>query len=657
MDHRTPCPYRGCSFRAMAVGLALAAFMAVAIPYGDMIIKGSQMGVWNTSPGAIFLFVVLVGLVNSVLRRTHRGLSLDKSELAVVYILLLIANTLPARGFAAYVMPIATGAQYYATPENGWSERLLPFLPEWATVQDERVVRQYYEGADQAHAGVPWDAWAAPLLYWLLFGLALFLVMVSVSVVLRRQWVERERLVYPTMQLPLHMIQENGGSHEGRPSAVPPFFKNWVMWLGFLLPFAIANLNALHNYFHYFPSISTSFGSIALFRGSIAVGFTLSFTLVGFSFLISRNIAAGLCFFYLVNVVEQGLFRFLGIEIDPGPVGAFGHYAHPIVMYQAMGGMIVLVLLGLWKARGHLRMVWRKALSGAGEADDAGEIMSYRQAVLGGLLGLGVMSVWLWHAGLPLWIVPLLLAACFVVFLTITRVVAEGGVAVMFPPITGPDFVSAGLGTALVGPRGGAALATTYVWATDVLILLMSACTNGLKLAEHIGRHKRRLFWAIMGTVLITLVIAMWIRLETAYEHGAINLNRFYAANSAWYPYNFMDIVVSAPLGPHVDGWIQVGVGAGIMAVLELLHYKFLWWPFHPLGFPISSAFGSMWFSVFAALILKSLILKYGGPNLYRRAVPFFLGLIVGEIFPAGCWLIIDLFTGMQGNVIGTFLD
>ena len=324
MDDKPLYPYRGCSFRAIAVGLALAAFMAVAIPYGDMIIKGSQMGVWNTSPGAIFLFVVLVGLVNVALRLTHRGLALDKSELAVVYILLLIANTLPARGFAAYVMPIATGAQYYATPENDWAERLLPFLPNWAT---------------------------------------------------------------------------------------------------------------------------------------------------------------------------------------------------------------------------------------------------------------------------------------------------------------------------------------------DVLILLISACANGLKLAEQIGRHKRRLFWAIMGTVLITLAIAMWIRLETAYAHGAINLNQFYAANSAWYPYRYMDIVVSAPLGPHIDGWIQVGVGAGIMAILELLHYKFLWWPFHPLGFPISSAFGSMWFSVFVAFILKSIMLKYDGPNLYRRAVPFFLGLIVGEIVPAGCWLIIDLYTGMHGNVIGTFLN
>ena len=53
--------YRGCSYRAVATGLVLAVFMGVAIPYGDTVIKGSQMGVWNTNPGAIFLFFSLSG--------------------------------------------------------------------------------------------------------------------------------------------------------------------------------------------------------------------------------------------------------------------------------------------------------------------------------------------------------------------------------------------------------------------------------------------------------------------------------------------------------------------------------------------------------------------------------------------------------------------
>jgi len=32
------------------------------------------------------------------------------------------------------------------------------------------------------------------------------------------------------------------------------------------------------------------------------------------------------------------------------------------------------------------------------------------------------------------------------------------------------------------------------------------------------------------------------------------------------------------------------------------------------------------------------------------------LGMILGEIVPAGIWLVIDAFTGMNGNILGTFL-
>ncbi|MFT5089744.1 MAG: hypothetical protein ACI906_001011 [Candidatus Latescibacterota bacterium] len=640
--------YRGCSLRAILVGLFMAAFMGVAIPWGDMIIKGSQMGVWNTNPGAIFLFFILVAIVNSLLGMLHRRLALDPGELAVIYIMLLVANTLPARGFAAYVPAVATGAFYYATPENSWKEQVLPYLPEWAMVHDETAVRQYYEGAE-AGQSVPWEFWLGPLAYWLLFGMALYLVMVSVSVILRRQWVERERLVYPMMHLPQHMLREDEHGNK-------TFFRSWAMWLGFLLPCLIVSVNALHNYFEFFPSITTNFGVVPLFRNSISIGFSLSFTMLGFSYLINRNIAAGLIFFFLLNVVEQGYFRMVGIKIDAGPVGAFGHYAQPIIIYQAMGAMFVLVLTGLWNARAHLADVGRKAFFGDEQVDDSDEMMSYRAAVISLILGTGTLTVWLWGAGLPLWVVPLLLFSCFAIFLTITRVVAEGGVAVMFPPITGPDFTTAAIGTTALGSSGGAALATTYVWGTDVLVLLMAACSNGLRLADEFVPRKRRLFWAIMATIVVSICSALWIRLVVAYAHGAINLNQFYADNAAQYPYRFMAIVATYPQGPHWDGLLQVGLGAGIMAALELLHYRFLWWPFHPLGFPISAAFGGMWFSVLVAYLFKGAVLKYGGPQLYRRTVPFFLGLVLGEIVTAGWWLVVDYFTGMNGNVLGSFL-
>ena len=252
-------------------------------------------------------------------------------------------------------------------------------------------------------------------------------------------------------------------------------------------------------------------------------------------------------------------------------------------------------------------------------------------------------------------VIPVMFFGCFFVFLTITHLVVEGGVAVMTPPMVGPDLVASTMGSRLLGAKEVACL-TTYTWATDVLILLMTACSNGLKVADLIGARTRRLFWAVMATIAITILLSLWMRLDACYTHGAINLNRFYAFNAALNPYNFMHKAVASPVGPNVDGWIQIGIGGLLMLAFSLAHYRFHWWPFHPLGFPISSTFGSMWFSLFVSLLIKSVVLRYGGPMLYRRTIPFFLGLILGEIVTAGCWLVIDFFTGAQGNVLGSFL-
>jgi hypothetical protein len=354
--------------------------------------------------------------------------------------------------------------------------------------------------------------------------------------------------------------------------------------------------------------------------------------------------------------VEQGIFNIVGIQIRADALGAYSRYAGPIITHQAMGGMIVLVLFGLWNARRHLADVFRKAFTGDADIDDSDEMLSYRQAVFGLGVSLAVMAGWLHLAGVPLMILPVLFFGCFVVFVTITRIVVQGGVAIMIPPMVGADFVASAIGTSSLGMKGAAGLATTYVWGTDLLILLMAGAGNGMRLMELVRRHRRRVFWTMLGAAVVAVTLALWLRLTAGYQYGAINLTEYYADRAAQNPYRFMEKVFIDPLGPNIDGWIHMGIGALIMLGLETLHLRVLWWPFHPLGFPISSAFGGMWFSVLIAFVVKSLVLSQGGPPLFRKTVPFFLGLILGDIVPAGFWLIIDGFTGMHGNVLGTFL-
>ncbi len=72
---------------------------------------------------------------------------------------------------------------------------------------------------------------------------------------------------------------------------------------------------------------------------------------------------------------------------------------------------------------------------------------------------------------------------------------------------------------------------------------------------------------------------------------------------------------------------------------------RFLWWPFHPAGYVLTTGEGMVysWFAVFISWALKFAVLKYGGVKGYRKAMPFFFGLILGEYTVACSWSILGI--------------
>ncbi len=106
---------------------------------------------------------------------------------------------------------VRSGAQYYASPENGWAELFMHYTPDWLIVQDQQAIKNFYEGNPQGAGGIPWKAWLPSLLAWLPFLLALYLVMIASMVILRRQWMTHERLLYPLMQPSLALIAQEKG--------------------------------------------------------------------------------------------------------------------------------------------------------------------------------------------------------------------------------------------------------------------------------------------------------------------------------------------------------------------------------------------------------------------------------------------------------------
>ena len=94
---------------------------------------------------------------------------------------------------------------------------------------------------------------------------------------------------------------------------------------------------------------------------------------------------------------------------------------------------------------------------------------------------------------------------------------------------------------------------------------------------------------------------------------------------------------------PDADGvsTIFMGIGFNIVVVLTFLRQRFLWWTLHPAAYPLASSnftMGWLWSSIFTSWLLKWIILKQGGFKAYRRAIPFFFGLILGDYLVGGIW-------------------
>ena len=641
---------RGVTFRSLLVGVLLSLFVGIGAAYVKLMIGGTSPAHNFSTPIALFGFFVFVAGINATLGLLRKSLALRRGELATVYIMAMIAAAIPTIGFTSYVLPVISGVYYYATPENDWVQLLHPHIPRWMVPGTYQAVRLFFEGLPKGES-IPWEAWLQPLFFWCLFILALYWVSACMMVILRKQWLEQEKLVYPLVQVPMEMIQD-----DEKGSLIKPFFKNPAMWLGFAIPFIIGNVNAFHNYFQFVPELVT-YTDLHLFRNTTYLRLDLNIALVGFAYLINRDIALGFWLFFLLSTLERAAFNVLGIQ-SPENLSRFANSIGPYLAHQAMGAMIALVLSGLWMARGHLKQVFRKAFRGDPAIDDSRELMSYRTAVWGLLIGLALMIVWLWESGIPLWVVLVFLFAAFVIFIALTRAVVEGGISVIRTPLTPTDFVISGLGSPALGASGLVGIAFTYIWSANIRVFFMGCFANALKLAEEIKGNRKPLIGAIFLAVIVSMAGSIWQLMDLAHTYGGINLYGFFFVSIPQSTvFTFITPKLTDPMGANMAGWGFTAVGAGLMGLLALARYKLVWWPVHPLGFAVGTFYimNWVWFSVFLAWLFKSIILKYGGSALYQKTRPFFLGLIIGQIVVAGQWWVIDYFTGMFGNTIGYF--
>lgn len=683
----------GATWRGFWTGIFLSFFLAIGAPYANMAMHATFMAWDFNTPGAIFLFLVLIGLLNVLFKVVARNgawalgaaavalvlylayylpqpqidlfkpglwfasfvvasallnaalvwrggsLALGRADLVLVYIMLLMVSGLCTMGMSQQLLPILAAFAYYGTPQNKWQETLSPLVPEPAIlVDDGEDNRAFFEGG-----AIPYGAWVEPLLWWAVFLIALYATMVAAAVILRRQWMDRERLAYPVAQVGAAMVQGEGRGLVNR------FFKSRALWYGCAIPVLWGSLEALHRYEPLMPNVNLHW-TMPYFGQRLQL--RIIFALVGFSYLINTSISAGLWIFQLLVRAESELLLLAGITSKQKFV--YGIAFQPYLAYQGGGALLALVLAGLWMGREHLKRVFHKAFGGARDLDDGDEIVSYRGAVCALLAGVATMVGWLWLMGVQLWVAAVFIGLALLIFIGISRIVAEAGLAAVRSPMIAPDLMIHGLGVNLIGTSGVFNLSLAYIWCADIRIFVMALLVNGLKLVEDVTRSSRRV---VMGAVCLAILIgaagSCWMVLQMAYRHGGINLEGWIFKGGPSTVYNYA-VRGLEPAGVAWDGLAFCAGGGAVMLLLMWARHHVLWWPLHPLGFVVAAnhLMDKIWFSVFIAWAVKRLVLRFGGPVLYAASVRFFLGLIMGESLCNGLWIVIDYFTGQTGNKV-----
>jgi len=634
----------GLSMRAAILALLFFVVALVWMRQVGLIALGAQIGESVPVIPAIAAVLVLTAL-RPVLRKLPRFFDLPQSQMMLIYSFLVIAVSMPSVGVVRQILPQITVPFYFAGPENEYAllaEDVSPWL-----APDRGVIQTMYEGTEDGT--IPWRGWVTPLAWWTVFMLAMFVTMHALMLIFRRQWIEKEHLTFPIVQLVMTMGDTEGTHVAGG------FLRNPVMWMGFGLAALYNVMNMLNAWNPAVPALGKSFAIGALFteRPWSAMG-GLAFAWrpenFGIGYLVSTDILLSVwvfgLLFKLANVAATGM----GYDIS----------GFPMERQHSWGGYLAFGLVLLWVGRDHLKQVFSKAFTGDPSVDDSTEPYPYRVTVWAGIIGFVVMIVFAVQSGMWPIVAIWYLGISLLFVLVYARARAEAGAAMvwLFPiaqhwemtfNIFGSKVFQHGASWANLSSLG------MFYWVSRGYFTSMGAYQiEGCRIASDSGIRQRTMIKVMVAALLIGLLGAYVVHLQAYYSFGANILeggttsggSRVGSSVRAW---DALSGFVKAHKAPDMQ---RTGAGiSGFVITMLLMIARTFWlrFPLHPLGFVMVASYGGpIWGPFLIVWIVKSLLLRIGGMGTYRRMVPFFLGLVVGHFFTAGVvWGSVSLINDM----------
>ncbi len=622
------------SKRAVVVGAILITANSYWLAYVEMIWHTAHLTIVALSVNVVFALLLITWL-NLAVRRSFPKAALSQQDLLVIYAMLAVGSAFTGHDSIPRLMGLMPYAARFATPENDWEALLFHHLPDWLVISHPKTVTDFFEGEVNFFTGGYLQHWIKPILSWSIVIFLLMVVFLCMTIIIRRQWVAHEKLAYPIIQIPLEIT--------GRSGAI---FKNRLLWIGFSVAATIDLINGLEYFFPVLPSFPVKKYNLAVFftqKPWNAIGNTpLHFTpyLIGLAFILPLDLSFSCAFFYLLQKAQLLYGGMAGVAILPG---------YPFFGEQGAGALLALLAVVCWNSRKHFARVMARIVR-PNQVEEADEPVPYRWAVITLCVCLVLLLIFCTKGGMSIWAYVLFIGVYLAIVIGLARIRAELG-----PPLHAIGYLTPQyLLVSMLGTRrlrtGNLTMLSLMNWLSGASYASfrthpLADQLESFKLADQTGIRNR--------TMLIVLLIACIVGIEsslilypyTIYKEGvAAGSEQIHAGGAD--TYNFLN---SWLINPKPTDWVAMIV-FGFTFVLNLgimvLRARYVWCPLHPAGYVIGIAPGitdSLWLPLMIAMIVKWFILKHGGIRAYRRAIPFFVGLVLGEALMGCFWPILSL--------------
>lgn len=628
--------------RSLLYGVLFASLTSFIVTWAELVTASIQIGFLQLPPVVIGLLFLLL-LLNKSLIRFKKALS--PQELAVIFFMMLLSAMISSRGLMEDLPSTLTGINYYANEVNKWKEIFFSHIKSWLVpwnptgAERQLFVRGYYEGFYPG-GSIPWLKWLLPLLRWYILVLLVFFSFFCLAVIFRKQWIEGEKLSFPLTQLPIEML-----------SGENAFLTNKVMWLGFAIPAIIYTLNTLQKVFPNLPSINLNINLKQYLTGrpwdNIEYLYIyISFATIGFFYLLPTQLLFSFWFFYFFFRAQELIAVYLGAETTIAPHSG----ASLFVSYETAGAFFITAGYLFYIALPHLGKIVKN------EYKEKDEVIPYKIALWGLIVSLLLICLWSNRAGLGLAIALFEFGIyIFIEAIVMARATSEGGMIMTEGCFTPIDIYSLFASPSSLGAQNLSILPfMDSLFTRDLRGILITAFLDSFKIGDSL-KIKRRNLAIVFGIVVpFSILIATIFHLLIVYKKGGLNLYWFSFRGD-----NLRYFIENTPFienkVPSNIGYLPYFLGGAIFTLfLIIMRMRFWWWPFHPLGFALSTSWGVIvfWFPIFLSWLIKTFTLYVGGMRLFMKTRPFFLGLIFGEFTMA---VLLTLYACLTNNPIPFF--